>query len=133
MSLLKGPSYFSPMNHLERLKQRTNLVFQKMVEKKDIPDRKDLIWTNDDWTRFQKNLKNNDKTKYFLQLWSMPKREAFTLNFYERFVLAQKVFEIREKIFERYPERAKDFAVKVLIRSLADQSEGEANKFYFVV
>lgn len=131
VSLLKGPSYFSPINHLDRLRSRADLVFQKMVEKKDVPDRKDLVWSTEDWNKFQKNLKNNEKTKYFLQLWSIPKKEAYALNFYERFVLAQKVFEIRERIFEKYPERAKDFAVKVLVRSLADQEEGEANKFYF--
>lgn len=131
VSLLKGPSYFSPMNHLDRLRNRADLVFQKMVEKKDVPDRKNLIWTSEDWNNFQKTLRQNEKAKYFLQLWSIPKREAFALNFYERFVLAQKVYEIRDRIFEKYPERAKDFAVKVLVRSLADSIEGEPNKFYF--
>lgn len=131
VSLLKGPNYFSPIHQIERLKSRADLVFQKMVEKKDVPNRLNLIWKDTDWKEFQRTLKNNNRTKYFLQLWSMPKKETYALNFYERFVLAQKVSEIKEKIYEKYPERAQDFAVKVLIRSLADSTEGEAQKFYF--
>ncbi len=131
VSLLKGPNYFSPIKHIDRLQNRANLVFQKMVEKKDIPDRKDLIWKKEDWESFQRKLKISERERYFLQLWSISKKEEFALNLYERFVLAQKVSEIKEKIFERYPERANDFAVKVLVRSLADNEGSKPDKFYY--
>ena len=131
VSLLKGPSYFSPLNHIDRLKNRSDVVFDKMVEKKDIPNRNDLKWSQKDWDNFQRQIKDREKSKYFLQLWSMPKENSYALNFYERFVLAQKVHEIRSKIFERYPEQAKDFAVKVLIKSLAEVADGESSQFYY--
>ncbi len=128
VSLLKGPNYFSPLNHLDRLRLRADIVFNKMIERKDVPDRKDFFWVEKDWEQFFNRLKNNDRTKYFLQLWSIPKDQNLEFNTYERFVLAQKVYEIRAKIFEKYPERASDFAVKVLIKSLADNS---GNGFYY--
>ncbi len=131
VSLLKGPNYFSPLTHVDRLKERANIVIGKMLEKNEVAKSDQLIWGDKEWGRFLQNLKAQNQKRFFLQYYKAEqtrlshvrsqdalKNIGLDINPYEQFVLAVKVQEVRSQISERFKEQKIDFAVKVLIREL---------------
>lgn len=121
ISLLKGPTYFSPLKKIERLKERTLVVYNKLIEENQIPNDKTLIWTPKDWDKWVNRLKLLEKQQYYQSLWRTLHDNEPTLSNYEKFVLIQKVADVRAKINEKFSsatnKRASgsDISVKVML------------------
>jgi penicillin-binding protein 1B len=109
ISLLKGPSYFSPLKNIERLKERAKIVYDKLLHENQIPNDPKDIWSNADWNRFVVKLKTMEEKQYYQSMWRALHDQELTLSRYEKFVLIQKVADVKQKI------QVKNISVKVLI------------------
>jgi penicillin-binding protein 1B len=120
ISLLKGPSYFSPLKKIDRLKERANIVYNKLIEENQIPNDKALIWNDKQWNKWVDQLKLQEKQQYYQSLWRTLHDNEPTLPAYEKFVLIQKVADVRNKINEKFatsktPGAYNDISVKVML------------------
>ncbi len=125
ISLLKGPSYFSPLKKIERLKDRAQVVYNKLVQENLIPDDKTQIWSQKDWDKWLVRLKTMEKQQYYQSIWRTLHDSDPTLPAFEKFVLIQKVADVRSKIYDKFetvvtknPEAkniVNDISVKVMI------------------
>ncbi|MGZ3809399.1 MAG: transglycosylase domain-containing protein, partial [Bacteriovorax sp.] len=121
ISLLKGPSYFSPLKKIERLKERSLVVYNKLIQENLIPNDPSLIWKQKDWDNWLANLKFKEKQQYYQSIWRTLHDQDPSLPNYEKFVLVQKVADVRAKIDEKFASKASaknsvnDISVKVMI------------------
>ncbi len=121
ISLLKGPTYFSPLKKVERLKERSLVVYNKLIQENLIPNDKSQIWTQGDWDRWINKLKLLEKQQYYQSIWRTLHDNEPTLSNYEKFVLIQKVADVRSKINEKFSSMANkqasasDISVKVML------------------
>lgn len=119
ISMLKGPGYFSPLKHLDRLKERAKVVFDKLVEEKLISaDTK--MWKDADWKRFEQRLITLEKIRPYQSVWRTLNDNEQSLNTYEKFVLIQKVQDVRSNIYEKFKSKNTEenfdgISVKVLL------------------
>jgi penicillin-binding protein 1B len=109
ISLLKGPSYFSPLKNLDRLKERAKLVYEKLLQENQIPNDPKDLWTKADWNKFSYRLKSMEAAQYYQSMWRAIHDQELGLSRYEKFVLIQKVADVKQKI------QVKDISVKVLL------------------
>jgi len=61
ISILKGPYYLSPLNHLDRLKNRVSEVFKKL-QNDSLMGENSVVWTNIEYENFQKGVTNGIPT-----------------------------------------------------------------------
>lgn len=130
ISLLKGPSYFSPLKKIDRLKERSYVVYNKLIQENLISNDPGVIWTNQDWDKWVLRLKREEKNQYYQSIWRTLNDADPSLSNYEKFVLIQKVADVRSKINDKFSSVANgknsvaDISVKVMIGPIND------NKWY---
>lgn len=128
VSLLKGPSYFSPLKKIERLKERSLVVYNKLVKENLIPNDPDQIWSQKDWNNWVIKLNLREKQQYYQSLWRTMHDTDPTLPTYEKFILIQKVADVRSKIKDKFAAAAnrktsvEDISVKVLLGPVSGRS-----------
>lgn len=109
ISLLKGPSFFSPLKNPDRLKERAKIVYDKLLTENQIPNDPKDIWGPKDWNRFIQRLKELEDKHYYQSMWRAMNDQELGLSRYEKFVLIQKVADVQQKI------QMKDISVKVIL------------------
>ena len=128
ISLLKGPNFFSPLKQAKRLQERTNVVYNKLIEENLVPNDKSAIWSEAQWERWTTNLKALEKKQYYQSLWRTLNDSDLSLPHYEKFVLIQKVADVRAKINDKFANATKnknsvsDISVKVILGPIAGNS-----------
>lgn len=128
ISMLKGPSYFSPLKKIERLKDRSLVVYKKLIEENLIPNDPTLIWKDKDWENWVAKLKRNEKQQYYQSIWRALHDLDPSLSTYEKFVLIQKVADVRTKIGEKFESTVNsknsvsDISVKVMLGPLSNNN-----------
>lgn len=121
ISLLKGPSYFSPLKKFERLRDRALVVYNKLILENLIPNDPTQVWSQKEWERWIAKLKLQEKQLYYQSLWRTLNDNDPTLSSYEKFVLIQKVADVRSKINEKFENikngknSVADISVKVMV------------------
>jgi penicillin-binding protein 1B len=121
VSLLKGPSYFSPLKKLERLKERSLVVYNKLVQENLIPNDPKQIWTSKDWDKWIARLTLQESVQTYQSLWRTLNDSDPSLPAYEKFILIQKVADIRSKIKTKFSSiangknKVSDISVKVML------------------
>ncbi|MFA6237166.1 MAG: transglycosylase domain-containing protein [Bacteriovorax sp.] len=124
VSLLKGPSYFSPLKKIDRLKERSLVVYNKLVKENLIPNDPKQIWTKKDWEKWLANLNRNEKEQRYQSIWRTLHDADPALPAYEKFILIQKVADVRSKINDKFSSTANgtnsvaDISVKVMLGSV---------------
>ena len=135
ISLLKGPYFYSPVNHLDRLKTRTNVVFKKLVDMNLFSKNIDSSWSEKEWKSWVKKLKQRSIRKRLRPLVYMSKlkTEEVGINHFEQFILIKSSMKVLDTISNKYPEE--DFAMKIVMGSLGSKnhfsyySKWERDKF----
>lgn len=127
VSMLKGPGYFSPLKHLDRLKERAKVVYEKLKSEQLISDDKKLVWNDKDWKRFSDRLIAMEKERPYQSIWRTLNDKEQTISNYEKFVLIQKVQNVRSAIDEKFKSKnaeksVDDISVKVLLGSINDSN-----------
>ena len=125
IGLLKGPSYFSSLKKIERLKERAEVVYEKLIQENFVPNDPASIWKKADWDRFVERLQKAESTQYKQSIWRTLNDPEPTLANYEKFVLIQKVADVKAKIKERFTDKFNtlDISVKVMLGPLTENSD----------
>ncbi len=127
VSLLKGPNYYSPIFHPERLKERAKVVFETLKEKDFIVDLNSK-WSDKKFDLWVKNLKKNHEQNWLKDIYKTLERQTHVVNQFESFVFQRAVTNIVTRIYERVEE--KDFAVKALIGEVGCYQNCDYFSFY---
>ncbi len=124
IGLLKGPGYFHPLKKIERLQERAEVVYKKLIEENSVPNDLTLIWKKKDWDNFTARLKRLETTRYHHSIWLTLNDQEPTLSQYEKFVLIQKVADVKTKISEKYNDKFNtvDISVKVMLGPINSDS-----------
>lgn len=112
IGMLKGPYFYSPFKYSDRLKKRTKIVYNKLIELNLFPKDSFYRWTEKDWEKWLTNLKARSSQKDLKSIWFASINLNENLNDFEKFVLTKKTEEVLSKI-KKENEKA-DLAVKVL-------------------
>lgn len=122
ISLLKGPYYYSPVNHPDRLKGRAHLVFKKLKELMLFPANS-KAWSDDIWNRWQKRITERSQgvaLRSLYKLLSYPEKNYR----YEIFVLLKEVEALNQELKQKY--KKSDFAIKLKKFSVKTDDSFEA-------
>jgi penicillin-binding protein 1B len=120
ISMLKGPGFFSPVKHLDRLKERTKIVYEKLIAEKLVPAEQSNFWKENNWKIFENRILLLEKTRPYQSIWRTLNDQEQTLGNFEKFVLIQKVQDVRGNIQEKFKlknveENIDGISVKVLL------------------
>jgi penicillin-binding protein 1B len=128
ISLLKGPGYYNPIYNLERLKQRTQFVYDRLIQQKLFSSEKSFFWTDSQWISWQKNLTDRNRSKPYYAL-TIDRSNDYTklMGQYEFFVLKKNIQTMLSDIEKRY--KGESFATKVIIGVPTQKQLGEY-RFY---
>ena len=128
ISLLKGPSYYNPLHNLERLKQRTRYVYDRLIQLQIFASDKSLLWSDDKWTLWHKKITQKNNTRPFYAL-TVDRDNDYKkiLGQYEFFVLKKNIQTMLYDIEKRY--QGQSFAAKVIMGVPSQKSLG-VYRFY---
>ncbi|MCO4794047.1 MAG: transglycosylase domain-containing protein [Bacteriovoracaceae bacterium] len=115
IGLLKGPNFYRPLRHLDRLVKRTNVVFNKLTELNLFPGNPELRWKKQKWESWRDRLKKISAEKWHLNMWKSLKNNQNLLNRYEKFIFIHKASKVMSFIGKRAPNQ--DMAIKAYIAS----------------
>ena len=98
VSMLKGPGYYSPLRHLDRLKGRVNAIFRKLQEIGYVLE-DEALWSDFEWEEWLQYLNGNQGRNIvgFLQNVS----SSDTGNIFDQFIIQTKASEVLQKIYKR--------------------------------
>ena len=132
IGLLKGPSYYHPIRYPERLRERTNIVFERL-KKVHLIRPSTTQWSEQEWINWQKKLNEEFKEnsdQYLYSLYLMKNDQKNFWNSYEKFVFYQAVSKVQK--FLRKRTKDLDIAIKhfALAKNCKDHECGESFSFY---
>ncbi len=116
IGLLKGPYFYSPLNHLDRLKKRTAVVFNKLNELKMFPAQS-KSWSEAEWDEWSQEITERSRGQNIRSLYFISKKEKKSFQYYSLISEAQRV---SKKLKKKYP--TKDFAVKTILFKVSKSS-----------
>ncbi len=130
VSMLKGPTYFSPLRNLERLQKRTESIFKKLTQLELYAAEGSSVWSEKQWKSWQDSLRERAESKFDQALLEAFRRNNSVLDPFEIFVFShlsnfQKDFIKKrtllawekEKMPDKLPEKL-DLAVKAGIQPM---------------
>lgn len=120
ISLLKGPGYYGPLHRLERLKIRTKIVYNKLVDMNLFVGGADSKWSEQDWANWHRLLVKRDLSRPYRNLWNI-KKSGDSLNQYQQFVFLNSAKSLLKKIKNRLGSE-KDISVKAYISSIRNEN-----------
>jgi penicillin-binding protein 1B len=109
IGLLKGPYFYSPVNHLNRLKKRAKVVFNKLNELKMFSG-KAQAWSSEEWDKWATLIKERASGQNIRSLYFLSKKEIQSFQYYSLISEAQRV---QGSLKKKYPK--KDLAVKTIL------------------
>lgn len=129
IGMLKGPYYYHPLKHLERLKARTNIVFKRLRELRLVSSSESLAWSTGEWNSWQERLKKKSESSYLKSLYYTSKNSEAGLDPYEKLVFYEAVARTRKALGERI--EGVDVAVKAAIVDSSCESAECDNRFTY--
>lgn len=118
ISLLKGPYYYSPVHKVERLKDRANLVFNKLKELNLFSDDSSL-WSEEKWTNWHRDIVNLSKGSELKSLYFLTKLASEHQNF-STYIFIKEMEDMKLSLSEKYPKS--DFAIKAYKKKLGTKN-----------
>lgn len=120
VSMLKGPNYYHPIKHMERLKKRANVVYEILKDKSMTPITINYKWNDMTWAKWSQNLEREKNKILYKALW-WTTTESNDYDEYERYVLKSKAMQkLKSYDYE-------DLAFKAIIKDLKSR---ESYSFY---
>ncbi|MBP5296379.1 MAG: penicillin-binding protein [Bacteriovoracaceae bacterium] len=116
VAMLKGPGFYDPLRHLDRLQERTKLVFRQLQDLNYLDLQRDRPWDKTTWQKWQKRL--IQQSEHPLKVAALAEEEDSDLNPYEQFVWRHKASSILQQMQQRLPDE--DFAIKAMIGAIKD-------------
>jgi len=100
IGLLKGPYFYSPYKHSDRLRKRSLVVFNKLVEL-NLVSSHSKVWSEKSFSSWVENLKKRSSSSTVLSIWMMGKKVNKTYPFY---VLLNQQNKIVKGLKKKYPK-----------------------------
>lgn len=125
IGMLKGPYFYHPIKHLDRLKKRTLVVYNRLRELRLVSSDETLAWSDQEWSRWQKNLIQKNNSSHLRNLYLVSRNEERGLEPYEKLIFYQAVEKTRTALAER--TEGVDIAVKAAVVDASCQSLGSVN------
>ncbi len=110
IGLLKGPYYYSPLSHRDRLEKRASVVFEKLKELRLFPENAHK-WDQSEWERWGKAIKETAQKTHLRSLYILSKKERKEQTF-SNYVLLNEVESLDKELKKKYNKS--DFAIKVV-------------------
>lgn len=123
ISMLKGPYYYSPLRHQERLRKRADIVFKKLQDL-DMFSKNDKSWGDVEWEAWSKKLDLLKQGHSYKAFWRM-RKETFKKSDFEKYSMIYSSQKLLERIKEKVGN--KDFAIKFMIGNI---KKDEVSGFY---
>jgi penicillin-binding protein 1B len=113
ISMLKGPNFFNPIRHLDRIQKRTRVVFRKLVFLSLFPREFVKPWSEKQWQNWREKLKVKSENENYYNVWRASIAKENILTIFEQYVFFQKVSKV--KYFVKKRSSGRDFAIKAII------------------
>lgn len=129
VSLLKGPGYYHPLRHLDRLQQRVATVTQSLIDKEVLPSSMS-VWNDKRWQQWKAQLEKDEKltARPVYAWWVSQSRRLGPIEPYGQFVFTQAAQKILAESKAKAPEA--DLAVKALVTSWKDEQVVNNFEYY---
>tara|TARA_R110000868_G_scaffold100129_6_gene275475 strand:- start:18 stop:1940 length:1923 start_codon:yes stop_codon:yes gene_type:complete len=129
VSLLKGPGFYHPLRHLDRLQQRVATVVQSLIDK-NVLDGDIEIWNEKKWQKWKRQLElDEDKASRPVYAWWLSQsRTGGPIDPYGQFVFTQASQKILAQSMQKAPET--DLAVKALVIPWRNAEKVENFEYY---
>lgn len=112
IGLLKGPYYYRPLSHLDRLKNRTAIVTSKLVELGLYTAEELAPWSDEQWFKFQERLLEGEKERPYFSAWWLSRTHSHdAISPFEKLVLHRQVY----KVLKTFDDKEADLAAKIVI------------------
>ena len=125
IGLLKGPGFYSPKKHINRLKKRTSVVYNKLEELRLFPQGEKFRWEEKEWDEFVKRINRKGLREHYLSLWWTSKSPRVYLSDFEKYIFASNAFKVLREIHEK--KEGVNLAAKAYFGDINDLTK----KFYF--
>jgi penicillin-binding protein 1B len=113
VSMLKGPYFYSPILHPDRLRKRADYVYQKLLEEKFIARSPGVKWGDARWSIWLKRLKSFDAKKYYRAFWRVEYAPINMMTPFEEFTFNSGVYNVVRLLKERIG--SEDVAIKAYV------------------
>lgn len=123
IGMLKGPYYYSPIKNLNLLKDRVEVVFERLRSLNLISDQQK--WSDLKWKEWHRRFLIRNKRKTFKNF-SLIRGDSF-LNLFEEYVLLSSAERMKNKMKSSF--KNKDIAIKIYANSI-NHLENQEFKFY---
>lgn len=121
IGMLKGPNYYSPLKHIDRIKKRSRVIFSKLKEAGLSSSKNDSGWSDIDFINWKKKLDQKDRKLYLDTLWRISKVDNSSgFSDYEKFIIVLNAKKVEMKLKKKYPK--KDISTKILIKNISRPS-----------
>lgn len=127
ISMLKGPGYYSPIDHLKNLKQRVQVIFHKLKEMNYVMG-SGHEWSDKEWDSWQKDLLKRHQARYAYDLWdALNNQQTAFFDSYDQYIFRRAVNNLRPFIASRTGEQAKNISIKAYI---SDTERSDVFQYY---
>lgn len=134
VSMLKGPSYYSPTKHLKRLRERTDHLTSKLENEGLLFFAKEDKWNDRDWTNWANHLSvENSSVHYQAMVHFLASRKHNVNSLFEDFesyVFVLSAKELERKLKIQLEENTMSFKA-VLLRIDKELNEQEQEGFWY--
>lgn len=112
IGMLKGPYFYNPVRHLDRLKKRTTIVFNRLKSLALVGSGEETLWDDNKWKSWLYRLKKKNKRKSIQSFYYVSRSLDNFLEPFEKFVFYQSITSINSMLKER--TKGLDIATKFL-------------------
>lgn len=129
IGMLKGPYYYHPLNHPERLESRTNVVFTRLKELRLVTGADSAIWDQQKWEGWREKLKRKNESSLFRSFYLASQNFQPGIEPFEKFIFYEAVERTRKSLRERTGDA--DIAIKAAFAGGGCESLECENKFTY--
>jgi penicillin-binding protein 1B len=124
IGLLKGPYYYSPFTHADRLRSRTSIVFNKLKELRLFP-RGIKPWSEKAWSTWLDGLRKRGDQFDVRSIWLLSTQKVKN---FDAFILNLEQTSLIAKLKKKYPKV--DWAAKTSLWKVGKKKPTEVLKLY---
>lgn len=112
IGLLKGPYFYHPTKHTERLKQRTKVVYNRLKSLNLITSKESQIWSEQQWSEWIEKLKEKDNSSRTKSIYLVTKNTDKLFDSFDKLTFYESIAKVKQGLKERTGDL--DVAVKFL-------------------